>query len=55
MRGLLALGDSYTIGEGSSVAQSFPNRLAADLGLPTADIIGITGWTAADLLAGIVW
>jgi lysophospholipase L1-like esterase len=54
----LALGDSYTIGEGVSAAERWPNRLAALLrgaGLEIADpeIVAATGWTTAELDAAI--
>ena len=50
----LALGDSYTIGEGAAVADRWPVQLAAlaqQQGLPLAapDIIARTGWTTAEL------
>ena len=50
----LALGDSYTIGEGASAADRWPVQLAAlarAQGLPLAapDIIARTGWTTAEL------
>jgi lysophospholipase L1-like esterase len=55
---VLALGDSYTIGEGVDDAERWPVRLAAALraeGIPVADpeIIATTGWTVAELDAGI--
>jgi lysophospholipase L1-like esterase len=54
----LALGDSYTIGEGVSAAQRWPVQLARALrqqGVPLADpqIIATTGWTTDELEAGI--
>ena len=54
----LALGDSYTIGEGVSAHERWPERLALLLtaeGLSVAPprIVATTGWTAAELLAGI--
>jgi lysophospholipase L1-like esterase len=50
----LALGDSYTIGEGAAAADRWPVQLAAlahAQGLPLAepDIIARTGWTTAEL------
>ncbi|RZK61842.1 MAG: SGNH/GDSL hydrolase family protein [Hymenobacter sp.] len=50
----LALGDSYTIGEGAPAASRWPRQLAAlaqAQGLPLAepDIIARTGWTTAEL------
>ncbi len=55
---LLALGDSYTIGEGVAPAERWPMQLAALLrgrGLPVQDpvIIARTGWTTDELSAGI--
>lgn len=54
----LALGDSYTIGEGVAVAERWPVQLAAlarQQGLPLAapDIIARTGWTTAELQEAI--
>lgn len=54
----LALGDSYTIGEGVAAGQSWPAQLAAALrerGVPMAppQIIARTGWTCDELAAGI--
>jgi lysophospholipase L1-like esterase len=54
----LALGDSYTIGEGVDEAERWPVRLAALLrerGVPVADpqIIARTGWTTDELSAAI--
>lgn len=50
----LALGDSYTIGEGAAAADRWPVQLVAlarQQGLPLAapDIIARTGWTTAEL------
>lgn len=55
---ILALGDSYTIGEGVAEADRWPVRLAAMLrarGLSVAapKIIARTGWTTSELSAGI--
>ena len=55
----LALGDSYTCGEGVSAGESWPAQLAALLrrgGAAVADpqVVARTGWTAAELTAGIV-
>jgi lysophospholipase L1-like esterase len=52
---LLALGDSYTIGEGVDAAQSWPYQLTRALradGLMVKDpyIVAQTGWTTRDLL-----
>jgi lysophospholipase L1-like esterase len=54
----LALGDSYTIGEGVSPAACWPFQLAAALrgrGVPMQFplIIAHTGWTTSELAAGI--
>jgi lysophospholipase L1-like esterase len=54
----LALGDSYTIGEGVSLSATWPVQLAGLLrqrGIAVADpqIIARTGWTVAELSAGI--
>ncbi len=54
----LALGDSYTIGEGVAPSERWPVRLARlllELGLEPLEttIIAQTGWTTADLQAGI--
>lgn len=54
----LALGDSYTIGEGVVAADRWPERLAAALrarGTPVAppEIVARSGWTCAELDAGI--
>jgi lysophospholipase L1-like esterase len=50
----LALGDSYTIGEGAPVADRWPVQLATlarneGLALASPDIIARTGWTTAEL------
>jgi lysophospholipase L1-like esterase len=55
---LLALGDSYTIGEGVEPADRWPSRVAVRLreaGTPVTDpeIIAMTGWTTDELAAGI--
>lgn len=54
----LALGDSYTIGEGAAAADRWPVQLAAlartqGQGLASPDIIARTGWTTAELQAAI--
>ena len=54
----LALGDSYTIGEGVAPEARWPNVVAAQLrasGAEIADpeIIAVTGWTTDELDAGI--
>jgi lysophospholipase L1-like esterase len=54
---VLALGDSYTIGQGVSEKNRWPNQLADLLnekGYPTeVTIIARTGWTTADLWYGL--
>jgi lysophospholipase L1-like esterase len=55
---ILALGDSYTIGESVSAHERWPVRLAAMLrarGIRVADpvIVARTGWTTDELAAGI--
>ena len=57
-RRYLALGDSYTIGEGVGVKDRWPVRLTAALeasGIPLHEqrIIARTGWTTAELLEAI--
>ena len=49
----LALGDSYTIGEGVPENQSWPNQLAVRLGLDAPEIVAQTGWTTDELAAAI--
>lgn len=54
----LALGDSYTIGEGAAEADRWPVQLAAlsraqGPSLASPDIIARTGWTTAELQAAI--
>lgn len=54
----LALGDSFTIGEGVEAAERWPVRLTAllrDRGVDVGDpeIIATTGWTTEQLAAGI--
>ena len=58
MRRFLALGDSYTIGEGVAPADRWPAKLQASLAdagieLAPPEIIATTGWTTGELLAGI--
>jgi lysophospholipase L1-like esterase len=55
---MLALGDSYTIGESVDINQRWPHQFIAELrkmgkdaDLP--DYIATTGWTTKDLLTGI--
>lgn len=55
---ILALGDSYTIGEGVAEADRWPVRLAAMLrgrgkAVAAPKIIARTGWTTDELSAGI--
>jgi len=55
---ILALGDSYTAGEGVAPAESWPSRLLEALrarGLEVADleVIARTGWTTSELAAAI--
>ena len=55
---VLALGDSYTIGEGNKSADRWPNQLAETLRADGLDvepplIIARTGWTVDELDAGI--
>ena len=54
----LALGDSYTIGQGVSEELRWPNQLAGKLrdaryDISEVNIIATTGWTTRDLLNGI--
>ncbi|MEJ7662950.1 MAG: GDSL-type esterase/lipase family protein [Hymenobacter sp.] len=54
----LALGDSYTIGEGAAPADRWPVQLASlvraqGLQLADPDIIAQTGWTTAELQEAI--
>jgi lysophospholipase L1-like esterase len=54
----LALGDSYTIGQGVEEELRWPNQLAQRLGannnsISEVNIIATTGWTTRDLLNGI--
>ena len=58
MRRFLALGDSYTIGEGVAAEERWPAQLVARLrerGVEVAEstIIATTGWTTDELEAGI--
>ena len=55
---VLALGDSYTIGEGVAPEERWPSRVAARLrerGLEVAEptVVAVTGWTTDELGAGI--
>jgi lysophospholipase L1-like esterase len=54
----LALGDSYTAGEGVAPEAGWPGRLAALLrsggvALEAPQLVATTGWTTDDLLAGM--
>jgi len=49
----LALGDSYTIGEGVAAAERWPNQLARRLDLRAPEFIARTGWTTDELAAAI--
>ena len=54
----LALGDSYTIGDGVPAAERWPEQLAARLRasgakIPEPEIIAKTGWTTDELAAAI--
>lgn len=49
----LALGDSYTIGEGVAPSERWPDLLAARLGIGAPQIIAKTGWTTDELNAAI--
>jgi lysophospholipase L1-like esterase len=54
----LALGDSYTIGEGAGAADRWPAQLAAmaqqqGLAIQAPDIIARTGWTTSELQTAI--
>ena len=50
---ILALGDSYTIGESVAVEDRWPNQLARALDAPAPEIIARTGWTTDELNAAI--
>lgn len=50
---ILALGDSYTIGQGVEEEARWPVQLAKVLKSPPPEIIARTGWTSEDLLAAI--
>jgi len=58
MKTYLALGDSYTIGEGVTREQSFPFQLAellrkATVQIAEPEIIAKTGWTTHELIGAI--
>lgn len=55
---LLALGDSYTVGQSVPVTASWPAQLADSLAaaghpLERRDVIAVTGWTTRDLLTAL--
>jgi lysophospholipase L1-like esterase len=55
---ILALGDSYTIGEGVAPADRWPDQLAAALrrsgsGVAAPEIVARTGWTTDELSAAM--
>jgi lysophospholipase L1-like esterase len=54
----LALGDSYTIGEGIASSQRYPAQIRDSLAergfnIAPPEIIAVTGWTTSNLKAGI--
>ncbi|MGB3851255.1 MAG: GDSL-type esterase/lipase family protein [Tunicatimonas sp.] len=49
----LALGDSYTIGEGVDPADRWPAQLARINSIELPQYVAETGWTTVDLLAAI--
>ncbi|HEY7872280.1 MAG TPA: SGNH/GDSL hydrolase family protein [Rudaea sp.] len=49
----LALGDSYTIGEGVAPNENWPHQLAAALHLDAPEILAHTGWTTDELSAAM--
>lgn len=49
----LALGDSYTIGEGVAEAERWPVQLARSLGIAAPEIVARTGWTTDELAAAM--
>jgi lysophospholipase L1-like esterase len=54
----LALGDSYTIGEGVGADERWPEQLAAllraqGMAVGPPEIVARTGWTTGELMAGI--
>ncbi|HZG69851.1 MAG TPA: GDSL-type esterase/lipase family protein, partial [Herpetosiphonaceae bacterium] len=58
MKRYLALGDSYTIGEGVAAEERWPEQLvqllrAEGIGLAAPEIVARTGWTTGELIAGM--
>ncbi|MBI2214077.1 MAG: SGNH/GDSL hydrolase family protein [Acidobacteria bacterium] len=58
MKRFLALGDSYTIGEGVAASDRWPNRLAAllraeQVEVSDPEIVARTGWTTDELSSAI--
>lgn len=53
MTSFLALGDSYTIGEGVAEAARWPVQLAQALGIAAPEILARTGWTTDELGAAM--
>lgn len=53
MTSFLALGDSYTIGEGVEASGIWPHRLALTQGWDAPVVVATTGWTADELLAAL--
>lgn len=49
----LALGDSYTIGEGVPESARWPVQLAARMGWPMPTVVAQTGWTTDELAAAM--
>lgn len=49
----LALGDSYTIGEGVPPEERWPTQLAQQFGFAAPEYLAETGWTTVDLLEAI--
>ena len=49
----LALGDSYTIGEGVAENERWPVQLAASLGIDAPEILARTGWSTDELAAAM--
>jgi lysophospholipase L1-like esterase len=55
---MLALGDSYTIGESVAIGERWPHQFVSELreqgaDVDTPDYIATTGWTTSNLLEGI--